>query len=165
MSDNRRPRSRRSLMLWLCVAAAVASGGLGYAVLALKPDADPALRPEPPEATAEAVHQLCGACHPYPPPETFPRSAWRHEVKQGYDFFHKDASRRFEYPPLEAVVRYYENRAPEELVPHPRTAALQSPSSRFERRGYHAPGATQPPGVSHVSMVRLFRKDRLRSEE
>ena len=27
------------------------------------------------EATPEQVHALCGACHAYPPPETFPRSA------------------------------------------------------------------------------------------
>ena len=39
--------------------------------------------PEPPEATAEQVRQACTGCHAYPPPESFPRSAWRKEVKQG----------------------------------------------------------------------------------
>jgi cytochrome c5 len=161
MSDNLRPRLRRSLALGLLVAAVVASGGLGFAVFALKPAADPPVRPEPPEATAEAVHRLCGACHAYPPPDTFPRSAWRHEVKQGYDLFHKDASRRFDYPPLEAVVRYYENRAPEELPQQQRTNAPHPAAVRFERRGYAIPGAAQPPGVSYVNLVRLFRKDKL----
>ena len=32
---------------------------------------------EIPAASSEAVHEFCGACHAYPPPETFPRSAWR----------------------------------------------------------------------------------------
>src|SRR5262249_1095687 len=39
------------------------------------------------EATSAQVHQFCGACHAYPPPETFPRSDWRFEVMQGYGFY------------------------------------------------------------------------------
>src|SRR5438552_3438502 len=30
------------------------------------------VRGGPGEATAEEVHRLCGACHAYPPPDTFP---------------------------------------------------------------------------------------------
>jgi len=30
------------------------------------------------------VHQFCGACHAYPPAETFPRWAWKEEVERGY---------------------------------------------------------------------------------
>ncbi len=116
--------------------------------------------PQPPEATAEEVHRLCAACHAYPPPDTFPRSAWRKEVKQGYDFFHKDLSYRFDYPPLEAVVRYYENRAPEALPPLSRTPA-QPPPVRFERRGSRCPEAAGPPGVANVNLVHLFHKDKL----
>ena len=67
------------------------------------------------EATPEQVHALCGACHAYPPPETFPRSAWRKEVKQGYDFLH-ESTLALPYPSLESVVRYYEARAPLEQM-------------------------------------------------
>src|SRR5262245_28080141 len=70
-------------------------------------------------ATPEQVHALCGACHAYPPPETFPRSAWRKEVKQGYDFL-RDSTLAPPYPSQESVVRYYETRAPLKL-PLPRS--------------------------------------------
>ena len=148
MSDNPRQTSGRSLKPWVLGAAVAVAGALAYALFALKPDAAPPLpqlRPVPPEATAEEVHRLCAACHAYPPPDTFPRSAWRMEVKQGYDFFHKDLSYRFAYPPLEAVIRYYENRAPEEFKPLARTAAPQPPAARFEQHAYRAPGADNPP--------------------
>src|SRR5436309_3887934 len=115
MSDNRRPGFGRSLKLLLLTATVAISGGLGYAVFGARQTVTPPTSSESAEATAEEVHRLCGACHAYPPPDTFPRSAWRKEVKQGYDFFHKDPSHHFDYPPLEAVVRYYQNRAPEAL--------------------------------------------------
>src|SRR5438128_12506875 len=36
---------------------------------------------------AEQVHQFCGACHAYPPPDTVPRALWKGEVERGYSFF------------------------------------------------------------------------------
>jgi FG-GAP-like repeat/FG-GAP repeat len=138
-------------------------GSLAYAVAAAQPAGEPTpqLRPEPPEAPAEEVHRLCAACHAYPPPDSFPRSAWRKEVKQGYDFFYKDPSYRIpSYPSLEAVVRYYENRAPAELPLVPRTAPPQPPRARFDRSDYLLPQATRSPGVAHVNLVHLFRKDK-----
>ena len=101
------------------------------------PTAELTLPPEPPEATGEEVHRLCAACHAYPPPDTFPRSAWRKEVKPGYDFFHQDPSYRFAYPHLEAVVRYYEKRAPKRC----RRFRRRRPSSR--RSGSTATGSAR----------------------
>lgn len=165
MSANRSPARRWIIWAVVLVAALAASGGIAYAVLAPKPPAaaPPPLElpPEPPEATSEEVHRLCGACHAYPPPDTFPRSAWRKEVKQGYEFFHLDASYRFPYPPLEGVVRYYENRAPESLPTLPLSAETRAAQARLERRADLAPAAAGPPGVAHVDLVHLFRKDRL----
>jgi hypothetical protein len=160
MSDVHQTR-RRPLRLWL-PAVGVASGVVWAVLAAAAPQtsAPMTLPPEPPEATSAEVHRLCGACHAYPPPDTFPRSAWRREVKQGYDFFHQDPSYRFDYPPLEAVVRYYEKRAPEALPPLPQTTA-SGPRARFDRRGYRLSESTNPPGVTHVQLVRLFRKDKL----
>src|SRR2546426_207839 len=89
-----------------------AVGGFGVAVVALTvwfvlpPTRTPGrtppaltLPPEAAEASAEQVQQLCATCHAYPPPDTFPRSAWRRELKQAYDFFH-DSPLRFDYPGL-----------------------------------------------------------------
>src|SRR5262245_31270603 len=145
--------------LWCCALAvgALALAGTGFAVRSAA-TADP--RPESDEATSEQVHQLCGACHAYPPPDTFPRSAWRKEVKQGYDFFHNDPSLRFDYPPLESVVRYYERRAPEARPPLARQNSSQPPPVRFERRGLRPPGDPRRPGVTHVNLVRLSEQRR-----
>jgi hypothetical protein len=116
---------------------------------------------EPREASTEEVHRLCGACHAYPPPDTFPRYAWRREVKQGYDFFHEDPSFHFDYPPLEGVVRYYEKRAPTSLGLLPPTVAPNPPGARFDRQGFRPSDLDGPPGVANVNLVHLFRKDKL----
>src|SRR6266568_9097803 len=110
MTANRTTSARYGLWALLLVAVAAASGGAAYALLGPAPPSAPSpvetVLPEPAEASSADVHRLCGACHAYPPPDNFPRSAWRREVTQGYNFFHQDASYRFPYPPLESVVRY-----------------------------------------------------------
>ena len=112
------------------------------------------------EATTEQVHSLCGACHAYPPPETFPRSAWRKEVKQGYDFL-RDSTLASPYPSLESVVRYYEARAPLELpLPRSENAPGEVPL-RFNRRGFRSPDGGTFPAVANVNLVHLFDPKRL----
>jgi hypothetical protein len=112
------------------------------------------------EATPEQVHALCGACHAYPPPDSFPRSAWRKEVKQGYDFL-RDSTLALPYPPLESVVRYYEARAPLGLtLPRPENAPDEVPL-RFNRQGFRSAGGDTLPAVSNVNLVHLFDPKRL----
>jgi hypothetical protein len=147
--------------LLLVAGMALAVGVAAY--VAFRPSASTAtaveMRPEPPEASTEEVHRLCAACHAYPPPDSFPRAAWRKEVKRGYDFFHKDLTYRFPYPPLDAVVRYYEARAPEQLATLVRTPP-RPPCVGFDRKGYRLPDAGLP-GVTNVNLVRLFHKDKV----
>jgi hypothetical protein len=112
------------------------------------------------EATHEQVHALCGACHAYPPPDSFPRSAWRKEVKQGYDFL-RDSTLDLSYPSLESVVRYYESRAPLELLlPRSENAPGELPF-RFDRRGVRPAGGGTFPAISNVNLVHLFDRKRL----
>ena len=112
------------------------------------------------EATPEQVHSLCAACHAYPPPDTFPRSAWREEVKQGYDFL-RDSTLASPYPSLESVVHYYETRAPLELpLPRPENAPGELPL-RFSRRGFRSAGGGTFPAVANVNLVHLFDPKRL----
>lgn len=114
----------------------------------------------PAEASAEEVHKLCAACHAYPPPESFPRSAWRKEVKQGYDFFH-DSNLQMEYPSLEAVVQYYERRAPAALtITEPARPAGKAPF-QWVPKTYSPPGTNAFPGVTNVNLVKLFDKQKL----
>ncbi|HUR53929.1 MAG TPA: FG-GAP-like repeat-containing protein [Gemmataceae bacterium] len=143
--------------------AGVAAVGVAMYVLVVPPPPKaeappPTLPPESPEATSEEVHRLCAACHAYPTPDSFPRAVWRKEVKRGYDFFHQDLSYRFDYPPLESVVRYYEKRAPESLATLPRTPPSACPVA-FDRTPFPAPNGA-PPGATHVGVVRLFKKDK-----
>ena len=90
----------------LLIARVAAAGAIADFALTPCTPAMPSIemRPESRESTDEEVHRLCAACHAYPPPDSFPKSAWRKEVKQGYDFFHEDSRYQFEYPPLESVV-------------------------------------------------------------
>jgi cytochrome c5 len=152
-------------MKWLLFLAlpalALALAGLAYFAQPPTPAPSLALPPAPAEAAAEQVHQFCGACHAYPPPETFPRSAWRREIKQGYDFFAKSSILGMEFPSLESVALYYENRAPQTLPALAREIATLAPPTRFERRGFRLPDPRASPGVSHVNLVHLFDDRRL----
>ncbi len=112
------------------------------------------------EATSEQVHSLCATCHAYPPPETFPRSAWRKEVKQGYDFL-RDSTLASPYPSLESVVRYYESRAPLQLPLPPSENRTGDAPLRFNRRGFQPPGGGTFPSVANLNLVHLFDPKRL----
>jgi hypothetical protein len=104
-----------------------------------------------PELTRQ-VHQLCAACHAYPPPDSFPRSAWAKEVLQGYQFaeeFRPDLHR----PARERVVDYFMSRAPEALdTPTPATSFHPPVAFRpmGDKQGLHEPA------VSNVNLVSLF---------
>ncbi len=162
MSISTATKPRRLIGLWLAAVPLAALAGVAYVLLSAPPAASPPPpASEPAEATSAQVHQLCGGCHAYPPPDTFPRFAWRKEVKQGYDFFHKDLTPLTDYPPMESVVRYYEARAPEDLPPLPRHPAPHPPPVTFDRTGARPPGPPATPGVTHVSLVHLFDPKRL----
>ena len=65
------------------LAVLVAAGWLATRFVGRDDRPQPAAPPaDPPDIEAQ-VHAFCGAvCHAYPPPDTFPRWAWRTEVKQ-----------------------------------------------------------------------------------
>jgi hypothetical protein len=108
---------------------------------------------EPPAVTGDVtaqVHEFCGACHAYPPADTFPRSAWKGEVERGYMFF-EQSQRPLLAPPIEAVVKYYEDRAPLEL-PLPKLERSPRPfGARFEKTDFPPP----VPGRMNISNVNL----------
>jgi hypothetical protein len=111
--------------------------------------------PAPPaEATSAQVHEMCGACHAYPPADSFPRAAWRKEVKQGYDFF-RTSNLQIQFPSLESVVRYYENRAPEVLPEVPRLDSADPSPVRWRQHSYRLPAELGLPAVSNVNLVHL----------
>ncbi len=108
------------------------------------------------EASSEEVHSLCAACHAYPEPETFPRSVWRKEVKQGYDFL-RDSMLAGDFPSLESVVLYYEARAPQQLPTIAQQIANSAPPVKFEKRGSGwLPNVPLQPGVADANLATLF---------
>ena len=86
------------------------------------------------------VHAFCGAaCHAYPPAESFPRHHWRAEVERGFRFFDKSGL-ALTPPKLGHVVRYYEERSPEDYPPANIAPAAQPLSVEFETRQLPAAG-------------------------
>jgi hypothetical protein len=136
-------------------------GGLAWHRHAPAPAAVPevALPLPAEEATFHEVDAFCGACHAYPPPSSFPREAWRKEVKQGYDFF-RASSLRLPVPSLESVALYYEKRAPEHLPWIENAPPPSPPPVSFERQGHRPPGGSHP-AVSQVHLAHLFDPKKL----
>lgn len=115
----------------------------------------------PREADAAQVRQFCGtACHPYPPPDSFPRSAWRREVQQAYELF-GGSKLQSDFPSLESVALYYENRAPEKLKELKFAPPAKPPSVSLRRKDFRLPDYDGPPAVSNINLVHLFDERRL----
>lgn len=137
--------------------AMVAVGGYGYRfVREAARDTAPVPPPSPlPADIAEQVHSFCGAaCHAYPPPDSFPRRYWRAEVQRGFKFY-DDSGLSLRPPPVESVVRYYEERAPEELAAPEIKPASRPSALRFERISYPGPAIPERFAIADVNLVRL----------
>lgn len=151
--------------VWLAAAAGLVAAGAGaYILLQPRPEEPPPPVVDSPALSGEdvsaRVHQFCGACHAYPPPETFPRSAWKKEVERGYQFF-RDSYLSLQPPPIDAVIKYYEAGAPPELPAAVIPRAKTPLGVRFERSGFAGPPGASPPAVANVSLVKLSDPKRL----
>ncbi len=125
-------------------------------------DGGPTHAPQRPYALGIQIQHFCGECHAYPPPSTFPKTAWKAEIEQAYDFFARSPkSRSIHALPIADVVRYYENNAPEQLaLPELARADTPAPIS-FHRVPYPPPAEASVPAVSNVNLVHLFDKGKL----
>jgi hypothetical protein len=113
--------------------------------------------PRPPASSGDIsaqVHTFCGSCHAYPPPDSFPRSAWKLEVERGYQFFGQ-AGQPQQPPPIDEVIRYYEERAPAELPPARPTAASGPMPVRFTPVKIPGPPGLDRPAISNVKLAAL----------
>jgi len=123
------------------------------------PEPPPAIPPVvgDPDDITQQVHNFCGgACHAYPPADSFPRKYWRDEVERGFRFFEKSGL-ALKAPPIESVVRYYEKQAPEELAPANCPMASQPLALKFEQRSYVSPAYIAYPVNSTFISVRHHR--------
>ncbi len=154
---------------WAGLAALVAgvawwmSAGRGERAV---PQPAPVASEDVAEASHEAVRDLCGKCHAYPPPDCFPRHAWRHELRQAYDFM-RNSPLPGGYPSLESVARYYEARAPAEFVIPAPPAPAAAPPVTFTATPVPHPRSEGPlpaskpyPGTTFVNLVHLSNRAR-----
>jgi hypothetical protein len=124
-----------------------------------KVDVSSAEPPPPEHASLPAdielqVHTFCGgSCHAYPPADSFPRKHWRAEVKRGFGFFNQSGL-PLSPPPLDSVIQYYEERAPEDYPPATITPASKPLGIQFEQFSYPPPAGPRSM-ISNVSAVRL----------
>lgn len=158
--------STRNRKLCLCLTGLVLASLTGWYLLGRDQSATAPVAPSvpPPEQVAEAsepaVRDFCGKCHAYPPPDCFPRSAWRQELRQAYDFV-RNSSVPGGYPSLESVVRFYETRAPAEFsIPIP-SRTLARPPVSFSPTHVRMPNADKPsPGTTFVDLVHLTSRSK-----
>lgn len=156
--------SHSGQMRWLAVAlVAVLAAGVsaGYVYYrSTQRQAPPPLGFGPSnEPIEKQVHHFCGGCHAYPPAETFPKRHWKEEVERGYQFF-QHGGINLRAPPIDDVVNYYVERAPEELPPINAAPAKHAAPVRFEHIPIPGPDLSKPYAIAHVSLVHLYGNKR-----
>jgi hypothetical protein len=158
------PARRRVRGLWL-VSLALALGTTAAAAYFSwnrpVPGEDPlAFSPPPRPYPLLQIQHFCTRCHAYPPADAFPRSVWKQEVEQAYQFF-AESTLPIQAPPIEPVIHYYEHHAPLELpVPVIQRATTPLPV-HFQRTLCPVPRQAPAPAVANVNLVHLFDERRL----
>jgi hypothetical protein len=160
----------RQLVRGLCLVAGAVAALATTAAAAYVYLSRPASREEPPAAAAPLAPRVygsplqtqhfCGQCHAFPPPDTFPRWAWKQEVQQAYRFF-EQSRLAMRPPPIEQVTKWYEDFAPPELPPLAIPRAAGPLPVRLRRTAYPVCPQAPAPAVSNVNLVRLFDERRL----
>lgn len=130
------------LLLVFAAAACVAV----LAVLLFRPGAEP---------SSSHVQAACGSCHAAPPPDALPRSAWRTQIEHMAslrDSLPHDARAAPPEFDVDALVAWYESRAPEQLPVERAQTRDGPPPLRFERRSIRL-GQGSGPGVATVGRL------------
>lgn len=101
---------------------AAASSIFFACLLAAAPGCDSERGPEPLDedmageksrpADDVAITSFCGGCHVFPPPSSFPRDRWRHEVEQGFEIYNVSGRDDLRRTDVEATVEWFESFAP-----------------------------------------------------
>jgi hypothetical protein len=157
---------RRVCGWWLAFLAVLAAGTAAAATCfyfgrPVSNEAPPTTSHSAPSvASPLQIEEYCSKCHAYPPPDTFPRSAWKEEVEKAYKIIAM-SNVSAKAPPLDQVLAHYEKRAPLEL-PFPLiTRATGPPPVRFQQTEYPVLPQASDPAISNVNLVHLFDERRL----
>lgn len=110
--------------------------------------------PEDPHAFRGRVEVFCGACHAFPPPDSFPRANWDAEVRRGFDFYRK-SDMKLDPPTIESVVTFYKSEAPETFAVIPPTKPDTGLKIGFKREDIPGPRPEEPTAISFVGLTNL----------
>lgn len=151
---------RRGQAPWLLIIALLALFTCAAATLFFLKRAQRPLPPDvpvvqPKESIEQQVHHFCGGCHLYPPADTFRKKDWKDEVERGYVFFNS-AGKNLRPPPIDDVVKYYEERAADELPRIDATPAAHAAPVTFSQIPIPGPATPEPYAISHVNIVPLL---------
>lgn len=106
---------------------------------------------------SDRTNAFCGACHAMPPASSFPSSAWRKEVEQGYDFFHESRRTDLIPPPQDQVAAWFESRAPDHLTLPDLPPDEGTDVPGFDPEQLTLAGISDLPAISHVHRLQLDR--------
>lgn len=100
------------------------------------------------------VEAFCSKCHRMPLPTSFPKHAWRDEVRRGFEFYYSSDQVDEAIPSQTEVQEFFVKKAPQELI-------LPNPDSvdhlwvkRFEQLTVELP-EVQSPAISFLDYVDL----------
>jgi len=119
----------------------------------LPADATPSVIDGQSKDIRETATAFCGACHAMPPADSFPKSAWRKEVEQGYEFYRQSSRKDLTAPPEEQVVAFFTERAPERLTLPELPPDDDPPLLTFQPQVPALSGSTNLPALAHLRLV------------
>src|SRR6266851_1885090 len=150
------------LAFLVVMGGCTATAGVGVYFILRVPDEAPPASPlsEKSIASPLQIETYCSKCHAYPPPDSFPRSAWKEEIEKAYKIIAM-SNLSAKPPALDQVLKHYEERAPLEL-PFPAISRATSPLPlRFRQMECPALPQVPDPAISNVNLVHLFDERRL----
>ena len=138
------------------ITVALVGGAIGYFSIDRSPTNEPDTR-SPVATGAELERQIvavCAACHEFPPPASFTKEEWVKEVDRGIQFAVGAGREVSSLPPRNAMVRYFQDRAPDVRGKPERTPAADKNPLRFRPQVI---GTAEGPGLPGVTNVLFGR--------
>ena len=97
------------------------------------------------------IREFCSACHVFPPPSSFPASAWEREVRQGFEFYERSQRSDLHPPEMALVVEWFRARAPQSLEIPAAESEFDESTLQLTRGRLAALPADGPFAVSHLT--------------
>jgi hypothetical protein len=107
--------------------------------------------------SSEVEHEIqsfCGDCHRMPNPASFPKSAWRDEVRRGFEFYYTSRRTDLTIPKQSDVTQYFVSRAPEKFDDREAKPLDDNWIARFDKYEISIPDVRSP-ATSHLAVVDL----------